>query len=509
MKYYAVTDDPNELMHYGIKGMKWGIIRTDAQLGHPKKPSKPRSTKPKSPAYMKAAAKLSSAMQNGIAKAQASWKVYNSPANKQLRAEKREYNKAVRDYKRGERLFEKHVQLARQGRLKYKGISDGEVQRITDRLALENRARQQSGNEKQSFRRRLGESIGQGIISGVGQGMSVRASEWVGRGSKLKTQRLMTEQQNRLREEQERRDFNRSMHEERVRDRYHERRDVARERRDVRREYHRLADEEGIAYTERPIIGFRSTAGLRQEVRRIKQQRAKEEAADSLEDYKERQKIAAKYKKGGKKNSDGEKDSKPDKPEALPEPDKPAALPAPSSDKHIYDSSPSKLARPLTDSERDMISLGLNRSIMDSAAQKGRARNRARMASDIAGMGADEDSNRSTEYWARIHEFNEATRRANERKAAQEDAARAARLREEGFAEREARRAYKTTVSDWAREKSNMSGARRTSGVKRYGSTYETEAPLFSDEERRLERENRERMQRRGVGRKPSRTGRS
>ena len=24
MKYYAVTDDPNELMHYGVKGMKWG-----------------------------------------------------------------------------------------------------------------------------------------------------------------------------------------------------------------------------------------------------------------------------------------------------------------------------------------------------------------------------------------------------------------------------------------------------------------------------------------------------
>lgn len=176
MKYYAVTDDPNELMHYGIKGMKWGVIRTDAQLGHPKKLAKPRSKKPKSPAYMKAAAKLSSAMQNGIAKAQANWKVYNSPANKQLRAEKREYNKAVRDYKRGERLFEKHVQLARQGRLKYKGISDGEVQRITDRLMLENRARIQSGNEKQSFRRRLNSAIGEGIIGGVGQGTSLYIS---------------------------------------------------------------------------------------------------------------------------------------------------------------------------------------------------------------------------------------------------------------------------------------------------------------------------------------------
>jgi len=161
VKYYAVTDDPNELMHYGVKGMKWGVIRTDAQLGHPNKPSKPRSTKPKSPAYMRAASKLSSAMKHGIAKAQANWKEYNSPANQK-----------ARERKRNERLFEKHMQLARQGRLKYKGISDKEVQRITDRLALENRARQQSGNEKQSFRRRINASIGEGIIRGVGQGTS-------------------------------------------------------------------------------------------------------------------------------------------------------------------------------------------------------------------------------------------------------------------------------------------------------------------------------------------------
>lgn len=209
MKYYAVTDDPNELMHYGVKGMKWGVIRTDAQLGHPKKPAKPRSTKPKSDAYISASSKLRKMMSSGIQKAQSSWKEYNSPESK-----------AIRDYKRGERLFEKHVQLARQGRLKYKGISDSEVERITDRLYLENRARQQSGNEKQGFMRRLGESAGNGFIQGFGQGVSARTSEWLGRGAKLKTQRMMTEQQNALHEAQAKRDFKRSMREQKARDEY-------------------------------------------------------------------------------------------------------------------------------------------------------------------------------------------------------------------------------------------------------------------------------------------------
>ena len=68
MKYYAVTEDPNELMHFGIKGMKWGVIRTPEQLGHYQKPKMPRGmkapkqTKPRSPAYMRASAKLSQKM---------------------------------------------------------------------------------------------------------------------------------------------------------------------------------------------------------------------------------------------------------------------------------------------------------------------------------------------------------------------------------------------------------------------------------------------------------------
>ena len=184
MTYYAVTNDPNELMHFGIKGMKWGVIRTPEQLGHhepPKKArtktTKPKENKPRSPAYQKASAKLSRAMRAGIAKAQANWKEYNSPYNKA----QREYNRALkrdeRAYKRNEKAFQKHLQLAREGRLKYKGISDEEVGRITDRLALERSSRLLSGTEKQSFGRRLRERVGEGVIEGAGRGVSGYVSE--------------------------------------------------------------------------------------------------------------------------------------------------------------------------------------------------------------------------------------------------------------------------------------------------------------------------------------------
>lgn len=169
MKYYAVTDDPNELAHWGIKGMKWGVRRTDAQLGHPRHTG---SKRPRSAAYKRASAKLSASMRNGIQKVETKWKVYNSPENKALRA-----------YKKSEKNFEKHMEKARKGTLKYKGISDAEVERITDRLALERNSRALSGTENPSYFRRLRTAAGAGIIEGVGRGTAAYMEErWRGRG---------------------------------------------------------------------------------------------------------------------------------------------------------------------------------------------------------------------------------------------------------------------------------------------------------------------------------------
>lgn len=244
MKYYAVTDDPNELMHYGILGMKWGVLRTPEQLGHrkppkstninPKKvksmlfdyqkgsgsrksPSYNHTQKPKSDAYISASDKLRKMMRSGINKAHANWKKHNSPESK------------------SERLFEKHVQLARQGRLKYKGISDDEVKRITNRLAIERDARNLSGAEKQSFARRLRSSIGDGVVSGIGQGVAARVSERISRGGRLKTQRMQQEQSNRIARE-ERRVLQREAD-----------RNIKREaQREIDKEYYKMAAEQGI-----------------------------------------------------------------------------------------------------------------------------------------------------------------------------------------------------------------------------------------------------------------------
>ena len=180
MTYYAVTDDPNELAHWGIKGMKWGVRHDKPRH------SGSRSNRPRSLAYKKAQSKLGKMMKSGIKKAEAHWKAYNSPQAKY------------------ERQTNKAIQLARKGKLKYGKLTDDQVRRVTERLDLERQARQLS-NQEQTFRHRLAKSISEGVVTGIGQGFGRRASEFIARGSVLKTDRLRAEQQDQLDRRKEKR----------------------------------------------------------------------------------------------------------------------------------------------------------------------------------------------------------------------------------------------------------------------------------------------------------------
>ena len=197
MKYYAVTDDPNELMHYGVKGMKWG----QHIFG------KERST-----AFKKAATKLRASMKNGIkktnanlqkasvnraakkeakknfkeaqfnAKAQARLdEALGNQANKAARKEqaavRREIRRENAAERREDRKMERYLQKARQGTLKYKKLSDNQIDAIANRLNLENQARRLSGNETPHLLTRVKRSIGEGVVRGVGSAVAVGIEE--------------------------------------------------------------------------------------------------------------------------------------------------------------------------------------------------------------------------------------------------------------------------------------------------------------------------------------------
>lgn len=152
MKYYAVTNDPNELLHYGVKGMKWGQHLFGRQ---------------KSAAYRRASSKLSKSMRSGIKSKIAHWKKSPSPAVLRAKAQAKAAKAEAKAFRKEQKFMNKAVQKAREGRLKYGKLTDDQVRRVTERLALEQRARQLGGQEKPKFARRVGEAIGAGILGGT------------------------------------------------------------------------------------------------------------------------------------------------------------------------------------------------------------------------------------------------------------------------------------------------------------------------------------------------------
>lgn len=204
MKYYAVTDDPNELYHYGRKGMKWGKhIFGD---------------KPKSPAFKSAMTKLrtlskktsstikTSRAQHAVNKERRQQDRYNKAvqaAQKRIQLTENLHNlnnlqsyekRVAQDYKqqrkadhaaekrynkfaKNERKMDKFTQLAREGRLKYGQLSDEQVGKITERLALERSARVLGNTEKPKFKTRMKEALQEGMLQGVVQGTAAGMRE--------------------------------------------------------------------------------------------------------------------------------------------------------------------------------------------------------------------------------------------------------------------------------------------------------------------------------------------
>lgn len=228
MKYYAVTDDPTELLHYGVKGMKWGEHLFGDDL------------KPKSPAYKKAVTKLKgfvskaakavkvpaakkTAVQkstekrakqqakfnNAVKAAQNRIKVVENLSNldKMYAQEKksdrmdRAYNhkmkfeykneiRAAKDadkqarvdarrerrYAKNERKMEKYLQQARQGKLKYGKLSDDQVREIKNRLGIERDARVLGSAEK-TWRQQKRDALRQGTLQGITRGTAAAMEE--------------------------------------------------------------------------------------------------------------------------------------------------------------------------------------------------------------------------------------------------------------------------------------------------------------------------------------------
>lgn len=196
MRYYAVTDDPNELLHYGVKGMKWGQhIFGD---------------KPKSPGYRRALGKLrdsfnrsrtqrainkqrkqeekyNAAVQKAQQRIQATESLYNfdriqsytnrsNQINRQETRAAKAASRRERKYARNELKMDKYLQQARQGKLKYGKLSDDQVRQITDRLAMERSARSLGSAEK-TWRQQKKEAFRKGALSGIERGTAASMEE--------------------------------------------------------------------------------------------------------------------------------------------------------------------------------------------------------------------------------------------------------------------------------------------------------------------------------------------
>lgn len=224
MKYYAVTEDPNELLHYGVKGMKWGQHLFGDDL------------RPKSRAYKSAAKKLMSisskkasnvkktatqklidfnrfqqnkynravaksqkrfalmeqqniidALKNNDNNATREAKRAKKIAQQQAKIEKyksasqvnmaRQEVKAAKNAYKVDKKFDKVLQEAREGRLRFGKLSDDQIARVQERLASEENARRLGGKEEKSWRMQKREARRKGKLQGIERGTAASMEE--------------------------------------------------------------------------------------------------------------------------------------------------------------------------------------------------------------------------------------------------------------------------------------------------------------------------------------------
>lgn len=203
MKYYGVTDDSNELLHYGRLGMKWGkhIFVGQKSLAYKNTLGKLRNTVKNAvaSAQKSRAQKREAKFNNAVKKAQDRLAVTERLRGlDQLKGFERQNDRAYRNeafmakteakkariaeknerkYARNERKMNKYMQQAREGTLRYGKLSDEQVDRITQRLAIERSARQLGNTEKASYRQRRREAIREGKLEGYKQGTTAAMRE--------------------------------------------------------------------------------------------------------------------------------------------------------------------------------------------------------------------------------------------------------------------------------------------------------------------------------------------
>ena len=230
MKYYAVTDDPNELLHYGVKGMKWGqhLFGDDLRpksagykraLGKLRNSAKKAKTATVKTVKNARASLQKSATQRAINKQQKQEDKYNKAVAKaqqrinivsnlsnvdKMRAYEKQIEsdykaqrnadraalKRERRYAKNEGKMDKYLKQAREGKLKYGKLSEEQVGRITDRLSMEARSRSLNGAEK-TWRQKKKEARRAGVLGGIESGTKAAMTEVARAGVQYGIQGLM------------------------------------------------------------------------------------------------------------------------------------------------------------------------------------------------------------------------------------------------------------------------------------------------------------------------------